>query len=509
MVREAEMVTLEKERELFYDEELISKLAELKSGTLKNYEESSLALNLRAMPALADKVSREGIKKYPSSVQLYKELILANTLYPERLIEIRSSIKKSPLNTADMSKALILLEYYLDENDWSKNLDGHQKAAKDALYFELSGHKAMEAGDFSKAVKCYEDAGSAAGYDPRPYYYRAEALMAMGKKEQAFKELTNLAKSCRFFVQAWNGLAKSYLEEKKLHLAYQSVGMALSINPNDWGAFLALADYYFDSGEYGRARGILEILLSLNPSKTITAEICNYLGYLFSLDNRYAEAQEALERALRLNPRLAEAWYNLGNIAFHKKSLKEALACYERAATSDPKMAAVYTQIGLTLIEMGNLSSAFKPLEKALELDSSEYLANLGLSELYRRSKDGSRALSEAKKALAVEPSDPNVHNILAIAYEFSRDFEKAERSYRQALEIDPKHRWAANNLGYLYEKLMKFDSRYKKQAMEAWRRRLLICSETGASIRGAVNHLLKLGATSTQIKQWLKRPAS
>jgi tetratricopeptide (TPR) repeat protein len=503
------MVTLEKEKELFYDEELISKLAGLKGGALEAYEESAQALNLRAMPALADKVSREGIKIHPESARLYKELILANTLYPENLLDIRSRVKKGKLGKNDKAKILVLLSYYLDESDWSRGFDSVDNSGKDSLYFEIAGHMAMESGDYSKASKNYQEAGIQSKSDPRPYYYRAEAMRAAGKKEQAFSELVSLAKKHRCFLQAWNGLAKSYLEDQKLHLAYQSVGMALSINPNDWGAFLALADYYFDTGAYGRSRGVLEILLSLGPSKAITAEICNYLGYLFSLDSRYLEARNALEQALRLNPNLAEAWYNLGNIAFHKKNFKEALACYERAATSDPKMATVYTQIGLTLLEMGNVSSAYKPLEKALELDSSEYLANLGLSEYYRKAKDGTKALQEAQKALLIEPSDPNVHNILGIAYECTRDFEKAERSYKHALELAPQHRWAANNLGYLYEKLMKFDAKYKKLAVEAWKKRLIICSETGASIRGAVNHLLKLGATSSQIKQWLKRTAS
>lgn len=503
------MVTLEKEKELFYDEELVSRLAAMKKGGVEAYEESAKALNLRAMPALADRVSREGIKLFPSSALLYKELILANTLYPEKLAEIREKLRKRKLPKEDAAKIRVLLGYYLDEDDWFGELDQAGQTGKDALYYELEGHLAMESGDFANAAEHYLKSGTMSRTDPRPYFYRAEALKAGGNREQAFGELVSLARQHRCFLQAWNGLAKSYLEDRKLHMAYQAIGMALSINPNDWGAFLALADYYFDMGAYGRARGVLEILLGLEPSKAITAEVCNYLGYLFSLDGRYSEARGALDQALRLNPSLAEAWYNLGNIAFHKKSLKEALACYERAATSDPKMATVYTQIGLTLLEMGNFSSAYKPLEKALELDSSEYLANLGLSEYYRRAKDGSKALQEAQKALLIEPRDPNVHNILGIAYECTRDFEKAERSYKKALELEPRHRWAANNLGYLYEKLIKFDAKYKKLAVDAWKRRLQICSETGVSIRGAVNHLLKLGASSAQIKQWLKRSPS
>jgi len=85
---------------------------------------------------------------------------------------------------------------------------------------------------------------------------------------------------------------------------------------------------------------------------------------------------------------------------------------------------------------------------------------------------------------------EPNVYNILGTIYESFNQFEKAEECYKKALEIDPMYRWSANNLGYLYEKMMKKDPKYKKDAIEAWKKRLLITYKMGSSIKGAVNHL-------------------
>jgi hypothetical protein len=50
----------------------------------------------------------------------------------------------------------------------------------------------------------------------------------------------------------------------------------------------------------------------------------------------------------------------------------------------------------------------------------------------------------------------------------------------------------------------MKVDSGYKPSAIEAWKKRLLICRDTGASVRGAINHLEKLGVPTATIKKWL-----
>ncbi len=498
------MGTLKKESELYYDSELKKLLLKLKDGQIEDYEEIAQALNLRAMTGFAAKISREGIDKLGGSLKLFREFILANTLIDEELHNCKELLKKSRLDREDKIKIEILIKYYLGDPLWFDLVENWDFKNKDEIYFKLLANRFMDEGEYKKASEKYQRAWEIGKNDPRYLIYKCEALKAAGEHKEAFKEILSLTETYEYFVQGWNWLARYYLDSGKLDLAYQAIGKALSINPNDWGAFLALADFYLSRGEYGRARGVLEILLSLEPAKYITAEVLNYLGYLFSLDNRYSEGQSCLERALMINPNLAEAWYNLGNIVFHQKHLDEALACYERAAASDPEMAAAFTQIGLTLLEMGKICNVDKPLLRALELDPSEYFAHLGLSEFYRRTKKGEMALKHAEMAIKIEPHDPNGYNVLGIAHEFNKKYKEAEKAYKKALELETMHRWAANNLGYLYEKLMEKDKKYRTLAIEAWKKRLEICLKTKVSIKGALNHLLKLNVKLPEIKKWI-----
>lgn len=500
------MASSRKESELFYDSQLKELLLNLKKGKIEDYEEAAKALNLRAMAVLAGKVAKEGIDKFNGSLKLFREYILANTLTDEELLKAKELLEKLPLKKEEKIKTESLLQYYLDDPLWFESFENENFLQKDEIYYKLLGHHFMENGDYKKAAEKYQRAWEITKDDPRYLIYKCEALKALGSQKEVMDELTRVTENYEYFVQGWNGLARYYLDSGKLHLAYQAIGKALSINPKDWGAFLALADFYLARGEYGRARGVLEILLSLEPTKYVAAEVFNYLGYLFSLDNRYQEGQSCLEKALKINPHLAEAWYNLGNIVFHQKQLEEALACYERAAASDPKMAAAFTQIGLTLLEMGKICNADKPLLKAIEIDPEEYFAHLGLSEFYRRTKDGTKALKYAQTAIKLEPFDPNAYNLLGIAYEFNKKFKEAEKAYKKALELEPMHRWAANNLGYLYEKLITKDKKYKKLAINAWKKRLEICLKTKVSIKGSLNHLLKLGVKSSEIKKWMEQ---
>ena len=54
----------------------------------------------------------------------------------------------------------------------------------------------------------------------------------------------------------------------------------------------------------------------------------------------------------------------------------------------------------------------------------------------------------------------------------------------------------------------MRVDPGYKPSAIDAWRIRLRICNETGASVRGAINHLRKLGVPAATIRKWLGEEA-
>ena len=151
-----------------------------------------------------------------------------------------------------------------------------------------------------------------------------------------------------------------------------------------------------------------------------------------------------------------------------------------------------------------------KFFSKALKLDKNEYLAHLGMGELFRIKRDPEKQLNHCERAFEIAPEDSNVLNQLGIAHECNKNYAEALSSYRSALETDPFNRQAANNLGYLYEKMMEIDGErreeFKKLAVEAWKRRLLICHHTKSSTKGAKTHLLKLGIPSETINDWLRQ---
>lgn len=491
---------------LLFDRDLHRKLSALGSGAGPGaWEAAAAALNARAMQDLALETAERGLKQYPCHEGLWREFILASSLYADRLEKAAKILEAPACKVVGREVLLSLVDYFLERDTRGlgriKALGENQRGPR---YYEVLGHYAMARHAYRDALALYRKAHRLDSKDLRLLNNLAEVHRALGQGEQAVRWLYRAVRRERHSVRAWNALCRIHLEAGRGELARQAMGMALSVNPRDWGVYFTVADHFLDRGLHARARAVLEDILDLGPKSVIAAEVHNYLGYLSYREGNYEEAVPYFEKALALNPQLSVAWLNLGNLHFHRKALDHAERCYREALTLDPRQGQAATQLGLVYLEQGQLHLAREPLEKAISLDPADLWAHLGLSEFHRRTRNPVGSLEEAREALRLDPRDPDVQNYLGIALECNRRTFEAEKAYRRALQMDPLNRWAANNLGYLCEKLARMEPSYKQAAVEAWKQRLLICRDTRASVRGALNHLRKLGISTTTLRKWL-----
>lgn len=98
----------------------------------------------------------------------------------------------------------------------------------------------------------------------------------------------------------------------------------------------ALAELYTIRGDEElsrRAEAASERAIELEPS---LAETHISRGHVLTAQERYADASRELELAMSINPRSAEAWYRLGHLRVREAKLAEAARVFEQAATLEP-----------------------------------------------------------------------------------------------------------------------------------------------------------------------------
>jgi tetratricopeptide (TPR) repeat protein len=119
----------------------------------------------------------------------------------------------------------------------------------------------------------------------------------------------------------------------------------------------------------------------------------------------YDQAEELYEQAIRLDPSLAIAYTNLGNIRFRRGDESGAESLYRRAIEVDPKQPEAHYNLGYVMLERGDARDAAAHFERALESDPRFADAHFNLAMAWERLGERSRARPHWKKYLELEPT--------------------------------------------------------------------------------------------------------
>jgi tetratricopeptide (TPR) repeat protein len=174
----------------------------------------------------------------------------------------------------------------------------------------------------------------------------------------------------------------------------------------------------------------------------------NYLPYGRELLDQGLDAAAvmAFERAAQANPG-ASTLYRLGTLLARSGEVARARTAFERALVLQPDLAEANNDLGALLAQGGNLEAAISRFHAALA-STPEYpdaLNNLGYALLLTGHDEEARALYE--KALALQPDFPEALNNLGLLFGRAGDMDRAERLFRDALGRRPDYGEAANNL--------------------------------------------------------------
>ena len=172
-----------------------------------------------------------------------------------------------------------------------------------------------------------------------------------------------------------------------------------------------------------------------------------------------------------------------GHAAREKRGDRRARAAFERALALQPDLAEANNDLGALLAQGGDLDGAIGRFRAALAStpDYPDALNNLGYALLLTGRDEEARALYE--KALALQPDFPEALNNLGLLLGRAGDMDRAERYFREALGRRPDYGEAANNLALVL---------VSKRASGRGRRPSAGRAEANAGVRGRLRDARK-----------------
>lgn len=214
----------------------------------------------------------------------------------------------------------------------------------------------------------------------------------------------------------------------------------------------------------------LEAMLAQQPGNVRTMVL---LAQIHREANRTKQAAALLDEAIRLAPRSAEAWNELGGIAMAEgddvtalqyfqqamaaksglvyvllnaaqisdklKNLPQAEAYYRQALNADPQSAEAAQGLGLTLAKNGNLIDAERYLLQAVHLRPALSSGWNNLGVLYLQQRDSTKAIKALENGITAAPSDELLYLNLGRVYVQMKRMDDARTTMQRLLKLQPE----------------------------------------------------------------------
>jgi tetratricopeptide (TPR) repeat protein len=194
----------------------------------------------------------------------------------------------------------------------------------------------------------------------------------------------------------------------------QSPAAPAEITPEMRGDIMMARKMYRDALDYYK------------PGADKSAVMANKTGIAYHQLLDLNDARKYYEKAVKLNPRYAEAINNLGTIYYARKSYRRAVEEYKKALRITPDSASILSNLGTAYFARKDYENASKAYQQALTLDPEVF---------ERRSTQGTLLQDQSVEERA------RFHYYLAKTYAQAGTKDRALLYIRKALEEGFKDR--------------------------------------------------------------------
>lgn len=255
----------------------------------------------------------------------------------------------------------------------------------------------------------------------RFYFVKAKALDAESQEQAAIldfqKAIAMEPKSEEFLL----GFAEFYARQNNHAQAFAILQKAYPLDPD---SPKVLRPLILEASFAGKSADVQEAAAKL--AKSDDPKDLFISANVFLTNTRQDEAVPLLEKYLAKVPDDARAWVGLGVGYEDQKRFADAQKAFEKALQVDPKFADAEYQLGVLISLTGNSALAIQHYEHAIELNPKQGDALEKLGNLYLEASQFEKARDVLLKAEAVDPKNRKVEYGLALVYSKLGDREEA-----------------------------------------------------------------------------------
>ncbi len=391
-------------------------------------------------------------------------LSLANFAPPirQQIQEASDALRSNPQDAAANGRLGMLLHAY-QQNEAAVVCFERARAldSKEFKWIYYLGTVQAALGNHSEAVVTLRE-----GVQRRPDYVPgqlrlAESLLASAQTDESRQLYASILQKHPEAALAHYGMGRVKSAQGEPSLAVDHYRKACEITPNFGASHYALALAYRDLGEKAKAQEHLSLYQKdklgwpppednplLDAIKELSAGAHHYLkkGVALEAAGQIPQAIAEHEQALKIDPKLEQAYVNLISLYGRSGNPEKAEAHYRMLLEINPNLAEAHYNFGVLLAGRNRQSEAFDAFRKALEI--SPYYAEAHNNYAYLLLNEGrlEEATRHFQSALENKPNYPLAHFHLGRILLHQGKTNEAIDHFRQTLGADDD-----STPGYLY----------------------------------------------------------
>ncbi|PKN76612.1 MAG: hypothetical protein CVU52_03950 [Deltaproteobacteria bacterium HGW-Deltaproteobacteria-10] len=408
-----------------------------------------------------------------------------------------------------------LAYYYVAQKNDAKALESIQKSvALKGNYYDSQAFLAnlfLKQKKYDQAIKEYEKLISIDKSSVYSWNMSGWAYYSAGKYDNAIKAFAESKKINPFLVEASYGLGLSFAKAGEMNDAKDELATAISLYPSyahtqdlinliaanpKWNdLYKTLGRSYYNNqqyqlsaaafkkylaGEPGDIEGLRGMAWSnywlgqLDASYAGFKEILNDkakdtdalvgMGWVLYIRGKDSEALNYLEKAVKIDDSIVNAWRAIAAINFRAKKLKEAGDIYKKITAIQPLAVDAYNNQGWSLYKENKYAEAIAKFNESLRVNPYLGEPYYGLALSYAKLGNIAKAKENFTSAMYLYPSymdgqelynvlDGNLqlkelYNSLGWSYYYQYNYDKAKFHFNKILKADAGNRDALLGIG-------------------------------------------------------------
>jgi eukaryotic-like serine/threonine-protein kinase len=263
---------------------------------------------------------------------------------------------------------------------------------------------------------------------------------AQGKFDVGMEELEKAVQLDPRSADAHGTLANAYRRQGRIEDAKKEFQQAMDLDDENWLWPYLLGAMQIDKADFKGAEASLKTALDKTPEN---ARVLFNLGLMYLKQDHLDEAQDALEKSVKLDPR-ADPIMALGLVYYRTNNFARAIHAYKRAVQIAPDQFDSWGNLAEAYMADGkHEAEAAEAFKKAAALAEEEKerrprdaytISTLG--KYYASLHEKTSAVPLLRKAIALEPNDPDVVERVAEAYEVMGMRKEALEFITKALQL-------------------------------------------------------------------------